>query len=85
MHGSPRRVVAAYVRGKFSGNLFDLTEPSYSRRFSRHVLDATKFPEDWFARTSSCSRNCESCGYCRSVAGQALVSKRELEKLYLSE
>ena len=85
MHGSPRRVVAAYVRGKFSGNLFDLTEPSYSRRFSRHVFDATRFPEDWFARTSSCRRNCESCGYCRSVAKQALVSKRELEKLYLSE
>ena len=85
MHSNPRRVVGAYVRGKFSGNMFDLTEPSYSRRFHRHVLDATKFPTDWFERTSNCSRNCDSCGYCRKVAQEMLVSKRELEKMYLSD
>lgn len=85
MHSNPRRVVGAYVRGKFSGNMFDLTEPSYSRRFQHHVLDSTKFPAEWFAKTSSCSRNCSSCGYCKQIAQQMLVSKRELEKLYLSE
>lgn len=85
MHSNPRRVVGAYVRGKFSGNMFDLTEPSYSRRFHRHVLDATQFPADWFERTSNCSRNCETCGYCRQAARQMLISKRELEKLYLSD
>ena len=85
MHSNPRRVVGAYVRGKFSGNMFDLTEPSYSRRFHRHVLDATKFPADWFDRTSNCSRNCDSCGYCRKVVQDVLVSKRELEKMYLSD
>lgn len=85
MHSNPRRVVGAYVRGKFSGNMFDLTEPSYSRRFHWHVLDATKFPTDWFERTSNCSRNCDSCGYCQKVAQEMLVSKRELEKMYLSD
>lgn len=85
MHSNPRRVVGAYIRGKFSGNMFDLTEPSYSRRFQRHVLDATKFPSDWFERTTNCSRNCDSCGYCGSTAKQMLITKRELEKLFLSE
>jgi len=85
MHSNPRRVVSAYVRGKYSGNFFDLTEPSYSRRFARHILDATRFPEDWFARTSGCGRDCAACGYCRRTAGQMLVSKRELERMYLSD
>lgn len=85
MHSNPRRVVGAYVRGRFSGNMFDLTEPSYSQRFHRHVLDATKFPEDWFVRTSNCSRDCAACGYCSRTAQQMLVSKRELEKMYLSD
>jgi len=85
MHSNPRRVVGAYVRGRFSGNMFDLTEPSYARRFDRHILDATKFPEDWFQRTTNCSKECEACGYCATVAEQMLISKRELEKLYLSD
>lgn len=85
MHANPRRVVRAYVRGRFSGNLLDLTEPSYSRRFDHSILDATRFPTDWFEKTSNCPRICETCGYCRKTAEQMLISKRDLEKMYLSE
>lgn len=84
MHSNPRRVVSAYVRGRFPGNMLDLTEPSFSRRFENDILDATKFPEDWFEQTTNCSKNCDSCGYCKEVAKKILVSKIELEKLYLS-
>ena len=84
MHSNPRRVLSAYVRGRFTGNMLDLTEPSYARRFENHILDATKFPEDWYERTTACSRNCESCGYCGKAAQKMLVSKLELEKLYMS-
>ena len=83
MHYNPRRVVSAYVRGRFVGNMLDLTEPSYSRRFQEYILDATKFPPDWFEKTTNCSKNCDACGYCKEVAKQVMVSKRELEKLYL--
>ncbi|MBQ3668977.1 MAG: hypothetical protein II920_07115, partial [Clostridia bacterium] len=38
MHSNPRRVVAAYVSGRFYGNMFDLTEPSYSMRFDKEIL-----------------------------------------------
>lgn len=85
MHSNPRRVIGAYIRGRFSGNMLDLTEPGYSRRFKGHILDATKFPADWFERTSNCSRRCEQCGYCKEAAKGMLISKKELEKLYLSE
>jgi len=84
MHSNPRRVVSAYVMSRFSGNLFDLTEPSFSRRFKDHILDATKLPTGWFLQTTNCSRNCDECGYCRKVAEKALVSKSDLEKMYLS-
>lgn len=84
MHSNPRRVIGAYVRGKFSGNMFDLTEPGYSRRFSNYIMDATRFPSDWFEKTSDCSRHCEQCGYCHKVAEQTLVSKSEMEKMFLS-
>lgn len=84
MHSHPRRVISAYIRGRFPGNILDLTEPSYSRRFNQHILDATKFPDDWFDKTTNCSRNCKKCGYCAEVAKQALVSKAELDKLFLS-
>lgn len=83
MHYNPRRVVAAYTRGRFVGNMFDLTEPSYSRRFSEHILDATQFPNDWFEMTTNCSKDCDTCGYCQETAKKILVSKRELERMFL--
>lgn len=85
MHSNPRRVVMAYARGRFRGNMFDLTEPSYSRRFSAHILDAEKFPRDWFERTTSCKRNCESCTYCSDVAGKMLTEKFALEEMFCSK
>ena len=85
MHSNPRRVVMAYARGKFRGNMLDLTEPSFSRRFAAHILDATKFPADWFEHTSSCGRVCESCNYCRDTAEKMLVNKFSLEEMYCSK
>lgn len=84
MHSNPRRVISAYVRGRFPGNMLDLTEPSFSRRFQDHILDATRFPDDWFEKTTNCSKNCHTCGYCKKVAQHMLVSKYDLEKLYMS-
>ncbi|MBQ6714460.1 MAG: hypothetical protein IJN15_02800 [Clostridia bacterium] len=85
MHSNPRRVIRAYIMGKFSGNMFDLTEPSFSKRFKNHILDATLFPDDWFKVTTSCKRNCNECGYCKRVAKKMLISKTDLEKLYMSK
>ncbi len=85
MHSNPRRVISAYARGRFTGNMFDLTEPSYSIRFKEHILDATRLPADWFDKTKNCSRNCETCGYCKNVAREVLVEKSVLEKMYMSD
>ena len=68
MHSSPRRVISAYIRQKFSGNIMDLTEPSYSSLLRGVVLDNTRFPEDWFEKTNGCKKRCNECSYCASVA-----------------
>ena len=67
MHQRPRMVVAAYARERFSGNIMDLTEPSYSTLFPGKILDNTLFPDDWFERTVGCGRQCGDCGYCRET------------------
>ena len=84
MHSNPRRVVSAYVTGRFYGNMFDLTEPSYSLRFEKTILDAMRFPKDWFERTTNCAKDCDNCRYCLETAQKMLVSKEKLEEEYLS-
>jgi len=37
-HPNPRLVIDAYSRGRFTGNLFDLTEPNHGLRFKGKVL-----------------------------------------------
>lgn len=73
MHQRPRMVVAAYARERFSGNVMDLTEPSYSTLFRGKILDNTLFPPDWFEKTTGCTKQCASCGYCAAVAEQVLT------------
>jgi collagenase-like PrtC family protease len=72
MHSRPRMVLQAYCERKFRGNLLDLFEPGYSPAFHPHVIDNEKFPDDWFERTSSCGRLCETCEYCGKVLDDVL-------------
>jgi len=73
MHASPRKVVAAYARGRFRGSLLDLTEPGYGPLFAGFIIDNTRFPEDWFVRTTECDKKCHQCNYCASVLEKVLV------------
>ena len=77
---SPRKIVAAYARGRHRGNLADLTEPGYD--FGKYIIDNSLFPEDWYERTSRCGRRCESCNYCQQVYEQVRVNIHDLEKKY---
>jgi hypothetical protein len=80
LQANPRRVISAYCRGRFRGNLFDLTEPSYAGLFRNKLLDATRIPADWFEQTTQCDKQCQPCRYCQDVARQALISFADLER-----
>lgn len=67
LHDDPRRVVEAYVRRRFDGNLLTLFEPSYVPVMGGRTVDNTRFPSDWIERVTSCGHRCEACGYCDGV------------------
>jgi len=72
-HANPRLVLEAYSSGRFTGNLFDLTEPSHGPRFENMILDNVRFPSDWWERRVRCGHQCGTCGCCRRTFGGLLV------------
>ena len=78
MHELPSMVIGAYARGYYYGNTLDLFEPGFGRAFAPYVIDNRAFPEDWFARTSSCKKNCHECGYCKNALEKVLVDTGDM-------
>lgn len=77
MHALPAMVIDAYARGKFYGNLADLFEPGHGPLFAPYVIDNSRFPKDWFEKTTACDKNCCKCGYCQSVMEQVFINSDE--------
>ncbi len=67
MHAHPRRVIKAYCREAFDGNLLDLLEPGHGPLLAPSVIDNSRFPDDWFERRAACDKKCHACDYCASV------------------
>ena len=74
MHANPRKVLRAYSDGGYRGNLLDLLEPGHGPLFAPHIIDNTRFPQDWFERTTRCDKQCHRCDYCASVLREVLVN-----------
>ncbi|MBC7321181.1 U32 family peptidase [bacterium] len=77
-HSNPRKVIEAYSKQRFKGNLMDLLEPGHSPLFFPYAIDNSRFPNDWFQKTSSCDKKCHKCNYCLSVLEKVLVSIEDL-------
>ena len=73
MHDHPRMVLHAYANQRYDGNLLDLFEPGFASAFAPEVIANGKFPADWFERTTTCGRRCESCTYCADVLETVLT------------
>ncbi len=73
MHANPRRVIEAYCRAHYRGNLLDLFEPSHGPLIAPHIIDNSRFPADWFERTTARYERCRSDDYYASVLDQVLV------------
>ncbi|MDD4872778.1 MAG: hypothetical protein PHR77_19675 [Kiritimatiellae bacterium] len=78
MHDNPRKVIQAYVEESFVGNLLDLFEPGHGPIFLPYVIDNTRFPKNWFKKTTTCDKKCQKCGFCSQVLGKVLVKIDEL-------
>lgn len=63
-HSHPRKVIDAYTRRSYKGNLLDLLEPGFSYIFNPYYIDNKSFPEEWRKQFSQCDNNCYSCSFC---------------------
>lgn len=72
MHSNPAMVIGSYAKGSYRGNLLDLFEPGFGPAIAPWIIDNDLFPDNWFEKTANCSRNCESCKYCKTVFKQVL-------------
>ena len=74
MHALPAMVIDAYARGEYYGNLADLFEPGHGPLFAPYVIDNSRFPNDWFEKTTSCNKQCNKCSYCQSVKEKVFIN-----------
>lgn len=78
MHALPAVVIDAYARRRYHGNLADLFEPGHGPLFAPYVIDNDRFPEDWYAATTACDKQCHKCNYCKTVWDSVLVNVNEI-------
>lgn len=64
---NPSSVIEAYCAGAFSGNALELTEPSHAGHLYPNIISNSKIPSDYAKKRLSCDKNCNECGYCKSV------------------
>ena len=72
-HANPRLVIDAYSRGRFTGNLLDLTEPGHGLFFQGEILDNTLIPLDYWEKRTHCAEICRRCGYCSKIMESSLI------------
>ena len=77
MHSHPGLVIDAYARRSFFGNTLDLFEPGFGCAIAPYIINNQAFPKEWFAKTSSCDKLCDRCGYCERVLEQVLIHTEE--------
>ncbi len=71
---NPSAVVRAYCYGRFSGNLWELTEPSHASNFYPEILANDKIPNDYARKRLGCSMQCDACRLCQTVQADATIN-----------
>ena len=66
-HSHPRRVIDAYTRGRYYGNLLELLEPGFAYLFHPYYIDNRSFPAEWGIEQTKCNGECDACGFCDGV------------------
>lgn len=64
---APQNIVQAYCEGRWDGNLCDILEAMHDHAADFPVIQNSRFPKNWFKKTSRCNHHCESCHYCDDV------------------
>lgn len=71
---NPRKVVEAYCKGGYSGNIPEILEPNHSGLFLPCVIENGKLPENFAKTVMTCDKNCRSCGFCKTAQRTATIT-----------
>ncbi len=70
---NPKRVLEAYLKQSFNGNLPEILEPDHSSLFYPFVVENKKIPKNFANIVTSCNKECESCDFCKNVLNGSLI------------
>jgi collagenase-like PrtC family protease len=70
-----RDIVAAYLRGRWEGNLLELCD-SMEGLAQRLDLPNEGLPEDFGQTVTGCHSDCAACGYCAELAWRLVQRRR---------
>ncbi len=70
---NPKKIIEAYLRKSFNGNLPEILEPDHSALFYPFVVENKKLPKNFGLKTTSCNRTCEACNYCKEALADSLI------------
>ena len=75
------RAIEAYLDGKYSGNLLDLTDAMDGTAQWLYVSNE-RLPADFLQQVTSCSKECRTCSYCKDLIESCAKHKAiSLERL----
>jgi len=58
--------INAYKARRWAGNLLEIIDTAYPIR-EKCFIDNDRIPSDFYLKTSTCTLDCDQCGYCQSV------------------
>ena len=75
LHSNPGKVISAYVKGRYDGNLLDILEPGMAALFAPEIIDNSRFPAKWFEQLLKCRIGKERDTFYRQVFSKLLCSR----------
>jgi len=70
----PGRVIGAYVKGLYNGNLLDILEPGMAALFAPEIIDNTRFPIEWLEQLIKCYTGKERDDFYRQLFSKVLCT-----------
>lgn len=67
-----KRTIAAYAEGQYAGNLLDLMD-AMGDLSDQVDIPNRKLPEDFLHQVTGCTKTCQTCRWCASLAEEIVV------------
>ena len=62
-----------YAESSYAGNLLDLFEPGFGPAFAPNIIDNSRFPADWFDKSSALAASSADDPYYSRALDQVMV------------